>query len=113
MADYDKLVRPTGQKEWPAKTCRDLALSRPDLKSGVYYIDPNEGTASDAIEVHCNLETGESCVFPSPSEVAKTNFNRNGQKQGYVWYSEMPQGANVSVHLYSSSYVLRPNVKCQ
>lgn len=34
VADYEKLVRPTGEKEWPAKTCRDLALARPESKSG-------------------------------------------------------------------------------
>lgn len=34
VKEYDKLKRPTGEKEWPAKTCRDLSIDHPDYKNG-------------------------------------------------------------------------------
>lgn len=33
---FAKLKKPTGEKESPAKTCRDLAVAYPEYKSGKY-----------------------------------------------------------------------------
>lgn len=42
----------------------------------MYYIDPNGGSALDAIEVYCDFEDGEkkTCVLPETSEVKSTFF---------------------------------------
>ena len=34
VQDYEYLRNPIGSKEYPVKTCRDLALSRPSYQSG-------------------------------------------------------------------------------
>ena len=33
---FEKFRKPDGHKESPAKTCRDLAVAHPDLKSGKF-----------------------------------------------------------------------------
>ncbi|KAH6930044.1 hypothetical protein HPB50_008115 [Hyalomma asiaticum] len=66
--DYDRLRHPTGQKDAPARTCRDLAALHPKLQDGLYWIDPNEGNARDAVQVHCRMAAGASCVLPSPNK---------------------------------------------
>ena len=35
IEEYDRLRNPTGTKDSPAKTCKDLSLSHPQLKSGM------------------------------------------------------------------------------
>lgn len=61
VADYDKFMRPTGEKEWPAKTCRDLAIARPDKPSGSYFIDPNEVTS--VLHAHTTTTHSQKCAF--------------------------------------------------
>ena len=53
----------------PAKTCADLHAAFPDSGSGHYYIDPNEGHSSDALLAFCNMDTLETCIYPTPMEV--------------------------------------------
>lgn len=62
-----------------------------------------QGHAGDAIEVYCNMETRETCVYPAPSESPRPlSYNRKpGQRPGYVWFSEMPQGFTVRCMLSS------------
>lgn len=93
---YNKIRKPTGEKEWPARTCRDLSTDRPELENGVYYIDPNEGDVSDAIQAFCNMETKETCIYPSPASFKRQH--RPSAKSGYSWLSEM--GEIVSTLLY-------------
>ena len=52
------------------KTCADLAAAFPNMESGHYYLDPNEGHPSDAILAFCNMETKETCIHPAPMEVS-------------------------------------------
>lgn len=35
VKDYAEMRKPTGTKDFPAKTCKDLAESQPDLPSGM------------------------------------------------------------------------------
>ena len=38
IEEYDRLRNPTGTKDSPAKTCRDLSVSHPELKSGTCVV---------------------------------------------------------------------------
>lgn len=74
VEDFAKLKKPWGERENPAKTCRDLSIAYPELASGNYWIDPNEGHYADAIMAFCNMETKETCIYSSPSTVTCLNF---------------------------------------
>jgi len=64
---FDKMVKPDGTKERPAKTCNDLKTAAPLKPSGEYWIDPNGNDHKDSILVFCNLNTGATCINPKPS----------------------------------------------
>ena len=44
--------------------------------AGMYWIDPNQGSPVDAIEVHCDLKTHTTCILPKPSQVADMSIFR-------------------------------------
>ncbi|KAH7951766.1 hypothetical protein HPB52_012749 [Rhipicephalus sanguineus] len=46
----------------------DLAALHPELPDGLYWIDPNEGNARDAVQVQCRMDMGASCLLPSPNQ---------------------------------------------
>lgn len=97
------------------KTCADLKAAFPDMESGHYYLDPNEGNAADAILAFCNMATGETCVFPTPLEVPRPatasrtpsqSYSAQTEKKswvsgepGYRWFSELEGGFEVT-HLH-------------
>uniref|UniRef100_A0A4W5KTR8 Fibrillar collagen NC1 domain-containing protein n=1 Tax=Hucho hucho TaxID=62062 RepID=A0A4W5KTR8_9TELE len=82
---------PQGTKESPARTCQDLKLSRPELKDGEYWIDPNQGCSRDSLKVFCNFTAGgETCLYPSKSLSSWTT-----EKPG-SWYSEFATGSKLS-----------------
>jgi len=60
----DMYKNPNGSQAFPARTCRDLYMSYPKLRSGLYWIDPNGGIVNDAIEVYCEFHTNASCLYP-------------------------------------------------
>ena len=64
---FDKMVKPDGTKERPAKTCNDLKTADPLKPSGEYWIDPNGNDHKDSILVFCNMNTGATCINPKPS----------------------------------------------
>ncbi|XP_078355413.1 collagen alpha-2(I) chain-like [Oculina patagonica] len=82
--------QPNGTKNFPARTCKDLYMSYPDLPSGFYWIDPNDGIPDDAIRVHCDHFTHSSCLYPQN----KTEPFRTEKKKwytgedGYKWLGE-------------------------
>lgn len=90
VEEYERLRSPTGDKDAPAKTCRDLALSHPELPDGSYWIDPNEGDPKDAIQVHCDMAAKASCINPSPSKVPK-KAHYIGRSR-HTWFSDMEGG---------------------
>lgn len=64
----------------------------------MYWVDPNQGSALDAIKVHCNMETGETCIYPSQSSIPMKNWylSKNIKEKKHVWFSEsMTGGAQV------------------
>ncbi|KAJ8264578.1 hypothetical protein GJAV_G00150910 [Gymnothorax javanicus] len=85
----ENIRSPEGTQKNPARACRDLRMCHPEWKSGEYWIDPNQGSALDAIKVYCNMETGQTCVTPSQPEIPKKNWytNKNKEKK-HVWFSE-------------------------
>lgn len=58
--------------------------------AGEYWIDPNQGCNLDAIKVFCNMETGETCVYPTQPHVAQKNWyiSKNPKEKRHVWYGE-------------------------
>ncbi|WP_395241572.1 hypothetical protein, partial [Salmonella sp. s51933] len=56
--------RPNGTKTYPAKTCGDLHMNYPELKSGDYWVDPDESCKENAILVFCNFERKQTCLYP-------------------------------------------------
>jgi collagen type II alpha len=65
-ATLEKIKKPDGSKETPAKSCQELKTNHQTKPSGDYYIDPNGNDARDAIMVYCNMDTGASCIKPRP-----------------------------------------------
>ncbi|CAG2114878.1 unnamed protein product, partial [Medioppia subpectinata] len=99
VKEYEKLRRPTGERDSPAKTCKDLSQLHPHFESGktlttfwgVYYIDPNEGNSNDAIQAYCDMSTKSTCVMPAPITVPVRAYNKES-KFGHNWFSEMKGG---------------------
>ena len=61
---------------------------------GQYWIDPNGGDMNDAILVHCDMETGSSCVYPKPMQSRDIVYKGKDRE---VWLSEMEEGFTVSL----------------
>lgn len=73
-------------------------LQKP-CSSGEYWIDPDQGCTQDAIKVYCNMDTGETCVTPTQSEVAKKSWyvSKNIKEKKHVWFGEaMSDGFQVN-----------------
>jgi len=89
----ENMRSPAGTQKSPARMCRDLRMCHPEYKSGFYWVDPNQGSSLDAIKVHCDMETGATCVHPSESIVPMKNWyqSRTAQKK-HVWFSESMTG---------------------
>lgn len=89
----ESIRSPEGSKKNPARTCRDIKLCHPEWKSGDYWIDPNQGCTLDAIKVFCNMETGETCVYPTPSSIPRKNWWTSKTKdKKHVWFAETING---------------------
>lgn len=86
----ENIRSPEGTKKNPARTCRDLKMCHSDWKSGEYWIDPNQGCTADAIKVFCNMETGETCVYPTQPSVPQKNWytSKNPREKKHVWFGE-------------------------
>ncbi|KAK2851665.1 hypothetical protein Q5P01_007941 [Channa striata] len=92
-SQIENLLSPDGSQKNPARSCRDLKLCHPEWKSGNYWVDPNIGSTADAIKVFCNMETGETCVYPSIANVPKKNWWTSKSKdRKHVWFGETMNG---------------------
>lgn len=86
---FNDLKDPNGSKDAPARSCRDLANSHPELKDDYYYIDPNKGNVKDTILVYCKMETGETCITPSPSTYLKRHLSEGKKSdENYLWLAK-------------------------
>ncbi|KAJ8938471.1 hypothetical protein NQ318_004111, partial [Aromia moschata] len=89
--DLERIRKPTGTKENPAMSCRDLYYGHPHYTDGWYWIDPNSGMKDDAVYVYCNMTTeGETCVFPDVHSSSMPNipWRREGNRKGLVLESK-------------------------
>lgn len=91
---FERFKKPNGQKNSPAKTCRDLFVAYPEYASGEYWIDPNDGDTRDAILVYCNADTKESCVLPKPDRTPQISLEDNREHE--VWLSEISNGMKIT-----------------
>lgn len=90
---FEKFKKPNGEKNYPAKTCRDLAVAYPEFESGNYWIDPNDGDIRDAILVYCDLKKRATCIIPSPM---KSNEISYIGKEPEIWLSEIDNGMKIN-----------------
>lgn len=90
---FEKFKKPTGEKEYPAKTCRDLAVAYPEYKSGEYWVDPNDGDTRDAILVYCDLKKRATCVMPSPKMSNEVSYKG---KEAEIWLSEISNAMKIN-----------------
>lgn len=72
--------------------------------AGDYWIDPNQGCTLDAMKVFCNMETGETCVYPNPANVPKKNWwSSKSKDKKHIWFGETINGGfHVSAWLLSA-----------
>ena len=61
--ELEKMKKPIGTRESPARSCKDLLFGHPQLKDGFYWIDPNLGMNDDAVKVYCSMSTGMLKMF--------------------------------------------------
>lgn len=90
---FEKFKKPNGEKDFPAKTCRDLAVAYPEFKSGEYWIDPNDGDNRDAILVYCDLKKRATCVLPSPKMSHEISYKGN---EAEIWLSEISDAMKIN-----------------
>lgn len=65
----------------------------PPPPAGDYWIDPNQGCTLDAMKVFCNMETGETCVYPNPASVPKKNWwSSKSKDKKHIWFGETING---------------------
>ena len=89
----ESIKKPNGEKEFPAKTCKDLAIAYPELQSGNYWIDPNDGDVRDAILVYCDMKERTTCVMPKPSQTAELTYDGNDPE---IWLGDMKEGIKIT-----------------
>lgn len=79
-----KLRSPDGSKEAPGITCRDIAIAYPSYKSGPYWINPNGGSISDAIQVWCKMrgEATQTCLEESTFKFESRAWSQNVVEEG-------------------------------
>ncbi len=62
------------------------------LHAGNYWVDPNGGCSSDAIQVYCNFTGGvaKTCINPEKKEVARRSWSGDS-----IWFSSLSGGFKV------------------
>lgn len=66
--------------------------------SGEYWVDPNQGSVEDAIQVYCNMDTGETCISANPPSIPRKVW-WNASKNKPVWFgADINRGTHVSTY---------------
>lgn len=89
--ELEKMKKPIGTRESPARSCKDLLFGHPQLKDGFYWIDPNLGMNDDAVKVYCSMSTGgDTCINPDVHTTKMPNIP--WRKRGDGWFSNLRGG---------------------
>lgn len=91
--ELERMKKPIGTRENPARTCKDLSQGHPQLKDGFFWVDPNLGMVDDAVKVYCNMSSGETCVYPDMHASKMPNIPWRRSPSG--WYSTLRGGFKV------------------
>lgn len=95
--DLERMKKPIGTKDNPARTCRDLFYGHPKFKDGWYWIDPNLGMPDDAVYVFCNMTvSGETCVFPDIHSSKIINIPWRRTSRDGAWFSALRGGFKIT-----------------
>jgi len=93
--ELEKMKKPLGTRNSPARTCQDLHYGHPQMNDGFYWIDPNLGVNDDAVRVYCNMTAGgETCVYPDVHASRMPNIPWRNSHNG--WYSTLRGGFRIS-----------------
>lgn len=102
--DLERMKKPIGTKDNPARTCKDLYYGHPKFKDGWYWIDPNLGMPDDAVYVFCNMTvSGETCVFPDVHSSKIINIPWRVARED-AWFSDLRGGFKIT---YESTGVVQ------
>ena len=75
-----------------------LRLLMATFSSGLYYIDPNQGSPKDAVQVFCKIDKKETCVIPKPG-MADKGVHFEEPLTASSWFSDEAQdGFQVGLH---------------
>lgn len=86
---------PDGSKEHPATTCLELWACHPGYSSGMYYIDPNQGSTADALLAYCSFSSTskQTCLHPRDSQLPiKAWMEELSDEGSYQWLSRLERG---------------------
>lgn len=84
---FAEFQTPDGEKNTPAKTCRDLFVAHPEKPSGEYWIDPNGADPRDSILVYCDADTKSTCIKSKPDMSPELSlYQENAANE--IWLSE-------------------------
>ncbi|CAF3622891.1 unnamed protein product, partial [Rotaria sp. Silwood2] len=78
--DITLKAKPDGSQMHPARSCRDIADYYPEKLNdflGPYFIDPNEGSKTDALLVYCKLTERLTCVNATNGIIQSNQFLTN------------------------------------
>ena len=51
-------------RQWPAHNCHHVRVLNTSVEDGFYWVDPNLGCSSDAVQVFCRFSSNETCIYP-------------------------------------------------
>lgn len=75
---------------------------------GEYWVDPNQGSSEDAIKVHCNMETGETCISANPASIPRKVWWSTSRNKP-VWFgADINRGQQVrTMFLPCNTHIFR------
>ncbi|KAK3547779.1 hypothetical protein QTP86_029937 [Hemibagrus guttatus] len=99
---FSDIRTPAGTRENPARFCKDLLNCRFNMADGMFWIDPNLGCSSDAIQVFCNFTAGgQTCLYPLTKDKMEMGVSKVQMKFLHLLSIEATQ--SISLHCYSES----------
>ncbi|XP_018417369.1 PREDICTED: collagen alpha-1(XXIV) chain [Nanorana parkeri] len=98
------IKNPPGTRDNPARICRDLLNCKRKVSDGKYWIDPNLGCPSDAIEVFCNFTAGgQTCL--SPVTVAKLEFDVGKVQMNFLHLLSSEAVHTITIHCLNTPVI--------